>query len=314
MYRFVSSFNPVELKKAYLKEYDVGLLQKKLDKLMKDYPAIKAVLPHDLSAKRLLVGSFKYLTKVYRTYTSYLNGIAPKDANAIRAAFVQGGFNYNSHKSDIAKFLMDSGNGFEIHNCVYCDLEDVTFFFKANGAKVRRFETEHVLDKGECPLVALSLYNFVPSCNTCNGPNIKGTKTIGDTEAEIAQLSPSADGYDFSNQVRFQVTMIDPNATDLNAVDHPDDYEIAFIVGNPLYQKSIDLFDLKPRYNQGKVKLELLKWRDRRRGNPDNIVRQFADLKKVPFHDMFEEMFELDFRRINHYPMEKARRDVMLMY
>ena len=174
MFRFVSSKNPVKLKKAYLAQYNVNLLQKKLDKLMTDYPNIKAALSDDITVKKLLVGNFKYLAKVYSAYTSYLNGKTPEESLLIRSAFVKGGFNYDSHKSKIAKFLMNMNNGFDIHNCVYCDLEDVRTFTKADGSDVRKFETEHVLDKGVCPLVALSLYNFVPSCGTCNGPGIKG--------------------------------------------------------------------------------------------------------------------------------------------
>lgn len=51
----------------------------------------------------------------------------------------------------------------------------------------------------------------------------------------------------------------------------------------------------------------------RLRSNPNNIVQQFADIKKVTFDEMFEEMFELNLRRREHYPMEKARREVMML-
>ena len=210
MYRFVSSRNSVELKKAYLKEYDIPQLQKKLDSLMAKYPEIKAALPDDISAKKLLVGNFKYLTRVYCAFTGYLNGKTKDEQNSIKAAFINGGFKYDSHKKKISNFLVDVANEFEIYNCVYCDMEDVTTFTKANGNKVRKFETEHVLDKGKCPLVGMSLYNFVPSCRTCNGLAVKGTKTIGDTEAEIVRLSPTADGYDFTNKVKFAVKMLTP--------------------------------------------------------------------------------------------------------
>lgn len=311
MYRFVSSQNPVRLKKAYLKEYNIKLLQNKLDKLMNAYPAIKAVLPDKISAKKLLVGNFKYLARVYCAFTGYLNGKTTAEKDSIKNAFKKGGFNYDSHKSKIAIFLTDLTNGFEIHNCVYCDLEDVTSFTKANGSLVRKFETEHVLDKGECPLVALSLYNLVPSCGTCNGPAIKGTRTIGDTEAEIAKLSPSAEGYDFENKVSFEVKIVSPYIEDLNAINHAGDYEIAFNVREALYQKSIDLFELKQRYNNDKEKEALLTWREKRKNNPDNIVQQFADIRHVTFEEIFEEFFELKKRK--HYPMEKARRDVMLI-
>ncbi|MBQ2883177.1 MAG: hypothetical protein IJE43_05300 [Alphaproteobacteria bacterium] len=313
MYRFVSSRNSVELKKAYLKEYDIPQLQRKLDSLMAKYPEIKAALPDDISAKKLLVGNFKYLTRVYCAFTGYLNGKTKDEQNSIKAAFINGGFKYDSHKKKISNFLVDVANGFEIYNCVYCDMEDVTTFIKANGNKVRKFETEHVLDKGKCPLVGMSLYNFVPSCRTCNGPAVKGTKTIGDTEAEIVRLSPTADGYDFTNKVKFAVKMLTPGVEDLKATSHVDDYEIDFNVSEALYQKSIDLFELKSRYNHGKEKLELLEWREIRRNNPDSRIQQLADLYMVSFGEMFEDMFKLDLRKRKHYPMEKARRDVMLI-
>lgn len=313
MYRFVSSRNSVELKKAYLKEYDIPKLQIKLDRLMAKYPEIKAVLPDDISAKKLLVGNFKYLTRVYCAFTGYLNGKTNKEQKSIKTAFRNGGFKYNTYKKKISNFLVDVANGFEIYNCVYCDIEDVTTFTKANGNKVRKFETEHVLDKGRCPLVGMSLYNFVASCRMCNGPAIKGTKTIGDTESEIARLSPTAEGYDFTNKVKFEVKMLTPGVEDLKATSCLDDYEIDFNVSEALYQKSIDLFELKSRYNHHIEKLELLKWRDLRRKNPDNMVQQLADLKMISFGEMFEELFELNLRRREHYPMEKARREVMLI-
>ena len=296
-----------------MEEYNIKLLQDKLDKLMKAYPEIRAVLPDKISAKKLLVGNFKYLTRVYCAFTDYLNRKTTAEKDSIKNAFKKGGFNYDSHKSKIADFLTDLANGFEIHNCVYCDLEDVTSFTKANGKKVRKFDTEHILDKGECPLVALSLYNFVPSCKICNSADIKGTKTIGDTEAEIAKLSPSAEDYDFENKVKFVVNLITPSITDLKATSHADDYEITFNVREILYQKSIDLFELKSRYNHGEVKLKLLKWREKRRNNPDNKILEYARWRMVSFEEAFEEFFELNLRRREHFIMEKARRDVMLI-
>lgn len=313
MYRFVSSQRPVVLKKAYLKEYNVKELQRKLNILMMNYPEIKEVLPKNISAIKLLVGNFKYLTRVYCAFTDYLNKKETEEKNAIKKTFKDKGFNYDNHKSKIAKFLKNNTNGFEIHNCVYCDLEDITTFTKTDGTEIRKFEIEHVLDKGECPLVGMSLYNFVPSCGTCNGTAIKGTKTIGDTEVEMARLSPSAEGYDFENKVKFEVKILIPDIDDLKAISHTDDYEIDFNVREALYQKIIDLFELKSRYNHGTVKVELLKWRDKRRENPDNKIQENARLLERSFKDTFEELFELDLRRREHYTMEKARRDVMLI-
>ncbi len=311
MFRFVSSKNPAELEKTYLAKYNVGMLQNKLEILMVKYPDIKSILPDDITAEKLLIGNFKYLVKVYLAFTHYLNGKTKEEKTAICTKFVEGGFNYKSHSEKIATFLTDKNNGFDIYNCVYCDLVNVRVFIKSNGNPVRRFETEHVLDKGICPLVALSLYNFVPSCTTCNSAAIKGTKTIGDTEDEIVKLSPTVDGYDFNGKVKFEVKIVTPGAENFNAMSHVDDFEIDFNIKENIYQKTIDLFELKQRYNNEFEKKELLKWRDKRYNYPDNIIQQLADLRKVEFKVVFEEMFELDSRR--NSPMEKARREIMML-
>ena len=74
----------------------------------------------------------------------------------------------------------------------------------------------------------------------------------------MARLSPSAEGYDFENKVKFEVKILIPDIDDLKAISHTDDYEIDFNVREALYQKIIDLFELKSRYNHGTVKVELL--------------------------------------------------------
>lgn len=312
MFRFVSSRKSVDLRKAYLATYNVNLLQNKLDQLMKKYPEIRTALPVNMTAKKLLIGNFKYLTNVYCAFTSYLIGKTKEEKSKILSDCLIFGFKYDSHKRKIADFLSDTSNGFTIHNCTYCDLEDVTTFTKADGNQVRKFETEHVLDKGECPLVALSLYNFVPSCVTCNG-TLKGTKTIGDSEAEIAKLSPSSEGYDFDGKVNFEVRIVTPGAADLRPTNHKEDFEIAFNVKEHIYQKTIDLFELKSRYNNSYVKTELLKWWEKRRMYPKSKIQQFAADYGVTYEDMFEEIFELNLRKREHYPFEKARREVMGM-
>ena len=88
-----------------MEKYDIDLLQRKLDRLMNVYPEIDAVLPDDISAKKLLTGNFKYLAKVYCAFTGYLEGKTVAEKRTIVSAFVSGGFNYNSHKGKIGKWV-----------------------------------------------------------------------------------------------------------------------------------------------------------------------------------------------------------------
>ena len=112
-------------------------------------------------------------------------------------------------------------------------------------------------------LIACMLLRIGVYFHSMNVPFVQA-KTIGDTEGEIAKLSPSAEGYDFDGKVKFEVKVVTPGATDLNTTTHADDYEIDFNIIENIYQKSIDLFELKQRYNNKREKMELLKWRDKR--------------------------------------------------
>lgn len=311
MYRFSSSLPIATLKSRYLNKYNLSLLQRKFDVVKNRYPNLFAVLPADISARKLLVGNFDYLAKIYFAYKAYVANIPEADANAI-STDLNGVFKYSSHSTKIRDFLIDPNNGFEIFNCIYCDLVSVRVQTMPDGTTKRKFETEHVLDKGECPLVALSLYNFVPSCKTCNGADYKGTNPVGNTENEVVKLSPTSFGYDFAGQTKFVVNPRNPNFDDLDSQNHPDDYEIDIVYKDNIYKTSSDLFGLIARYNERIVLVDMLKFRDQARSNPLNIVKQFAEIKGCTIEEMYNELFELDLRRREHYPMEKARRDIML--
>lgn len=311
MYRFSSSLPIATLKSRYLNKYNLRLLQQKFDRVKNRYPDLFAVLPADISARKLLVGNFDYLAKIYFAYKAYVAAISEADANAI-STDLKDVFKYSSHSTKIRNFLIDPNNGFEIFNCVYCDLVSVRVQTMPDGTTKRKFDTEHVLDKGECPLVALSLYNFVPSCKTCNSPDYKGTNPVGSTENEVVKLSPTSFGYDFAEQTKFVVNPRNPSFDDLDSQNHPDDYEIDIVYKDNIYKISSDLFGLIARYNERIVLVDMLKFRDKARSNPLNIVKQFAEIKGCTIEEMYNELFELDLRRREHYPMEKARRDIML--
>lgn len=38
----------------------------------------------------------------------------------------------------------------------------------------RKFQFNHFYDKGTYPYLALSFYNLIPSCSTCNSSKVKG--------------------------------------------------------------------------------------------------------------------------------------------
>ncbi len=90
-------------------------------------------------------------------------------------------FNYSTF---IAK--KESANGYDgydlagklgVRTCLYCNRMYTLTVKKGNTAedKITRPQFDHFLDKGENPLLALSIYNLIPSCNICNS-TLKGSK------------------------------------------------------------------------------------------------------------------------------------------
>ena len=54
-----------------------------------------------------------------------------------------------------------------INVCPYCNRQR-TFVVKSGNNKITRPELDHFLPKSEHPILALSFYNLIPSCNVCN--------------------------------------------------------------------------------------------------------------------------------------------------
>lgn len=306
MYRFISSRDITELHTAYKKLFKQDL-NKKWDKCVQECPDLAGAIKPNMTAKKLLVADFCQLVDVYFHYLNYINSLSDTQRTAVNSA-AKKVFTYKSFSEKIANFLLDPENKFEIHNCVYCDTEKVSPFNK-NGKKVRRFETEHVLDKGKCPLVALSLHNFVPSCGICNGNNLKGTSTIGTTMDEIKRLSPTTPSYNFWHKVLFVVNPIQ-DVANIKREDNPDNYEIAFSYKDRIYERTVDLFGLKERYNNDYLTDALRLLDDKDRLTPKALA-DAAKIFNMTSKEYFETQFKISVYRTEHKPFRKIREDLL---
>lgn len=57
----------------------------------------------------------------------------------------------------------------DIHTCTYCNREYIFVLKNAKGGKGMIPQFDHWFPKNRFPLFALSFYNLIPSCATCNG-------------------------------------------------------------------------------------------------------------------------------------------------
>ncbi len=90
-----------------------------------------------------------------------------------------------------------------VNTCPYCNAQ-FTFTIKTKRGKSRP-QFDHFLSKGEYPYLALSFYNLVPSCPTCNSTGIKGTKPF----SIKTHLHPFIDNIEGLYQFRTKIDAVD---------------------------------------------------------------------------------------------------------
>ena len=177
---------------------------------------------------------------------------------------------------DIAAFFIDKNNGFEIHSCHYCDMAYVNPFTLQTSRK-SQFDLDHVLDKKRCPIIALSLFNFVPSCQICNGSRVKGQKQLYSEARLRKKLSPTNADYDFEGKVTIEVINKKGNSSTIGFEKRMDDYEIRFnSYLDPDYQEEVKAFYLQERYEYHKC--EALRLLDLKERYTDSRIMELARL------------------------------------
>lgn len=297
------------LKKAYVKLFKIGMLQNGLDCAVGFYPDLNRIVSRFTDVKQMLVADFDVLTDLYFDYQGLRSSM---DATAFNDmdVFLSSVFNYKTRQSRIAKFFMEDKNGFEIHTCHYCDMAYINVFAKdEDGELMNHFDLDHVLDKAKCPLVALSLFNFVPSCQVCN-EKLKHSTLIGSetNPAEVKKLSPTSKNYDFKNNVLIGVDPFPAAGDDYMA--NPDKYTIKFTpIGDKAYMKVEELFHLRERY--GYHKMEALRLLQLKHDYEDSHIRDIADLLGRTFEDVKEDIFGEDFTKKNHRCFSKLKSDIL---
>ncbi len=304
MYRFESSVAKKVLDKRYKAIYAHARIQEKWSAELAGCPELASTLPAGVMPEDLLTMKYEKLVEVYLLYRQVFNNL-----NDVRRAVLNTAagtvFTYGSYRGHIKRFLMNPANGFEIYNCVYCDLTDARGF--GNGH--RQFDTEHILDKGECPLVGLSLYNFCPACGTCN-TDLKGTQPIGTTEREMKKLGPTSKQYDFKHKVRFVINQ-KPEGVGRIKYDHPEWYEIDFEYKDDDYRIVTGLFDLKNRYNLDNHKLRAMEWLEKSMKYRGIATRFIVFMHIKTEEQVREDIFHLEAYRKAHSDKLKLLEDII---
>ena len=201
----------------------------------------------------------------------------------------------------------------KVSTCYYCN-KDLILNFNA-PKKTSTFQLDHFYDKGKYPYLALSFYNLIPSCTTCNSSKVKGTKDCFKYDAKIGKFDnetckiPNHKDFDFDEKVKFKL-FLHKNCKDLN-IKSKDDIDI------PLkerysneYDKYIEVFKLNERYEAHKdIVFDMIKNAEL---YPESRLKELQDLTGIPYQQIKQDIFSLidEDADLSKEPFSKLKRDM----
>ena len=207
-------------------------------------------------------------------------------------------FNYETKfQKHISKFFEKY---VEVHTCYFCNIEFINTFMTKDEKVKNGFTLDHYIDKSKYPYLALSLYNLIPSCCTCN-TKVKGIHPI-------ETLSPSSEYFDFKNKVKFKTFIQNSNLQ----IDSEEDFDLLLKEDfTDIYQKYIDVLELNGRYEYHKYKvIEMI---NKRKAYPDSRIEELAALTQKTHEEVKQDLFGAylyDADDLHKRPLSKLTRDI----
>jgi len=214
----------------------------------------------------LLCGSFEELQVIKERLGNMSNR---EDIKAL--------FNYElKFQKPISKFFEEQ---VEVHVCYFCNIEYINKFTTHDERVKNGFTLDHFMSKADYPYLALSLYNLVPSCYTCNSPKVKGKN-------EVNTLSPTSSSFDFHEKVKFKTFMQNEHLQ----IEKDKDFALLLKEDfSDVYEQYIEVFELDGRYAYHKQKvIEMI---NKRKEYPNSRIKELANLTQKTEEEVKQDLF-----------------------
>lgn len=130
------------------------------------------------------------------------------------------------------------------------------------------FDLDHLLPKSICPILGLSLFNFVPSCQVCNEKLKKAQELANDKDGWL-KISPTyinnSNHVSFDNDVTIKIVPENNCSTFFELKKNNGNYRLEFESNkDQTYERYISIFHLNERYNYHKnLALHILDLKER---------------------------------------------------
>jgi uncharacterized protein (TIGR02646 family) len=166
-----------------------------------------------------------YVSQQNNTHSSFIN-LTHDDNIILKNIFVSHGYEKGLKKWDFI-------NRIKVGTCPYCNRN---YIYTTSRNKKIKPEIDHFYPKSKYPQLALSYYNLVPSCKSCNGFGAKEEKDPF-TEDLINPYLLQTDDFVFTHKIK--------NIAIINTLVGKSDVEIHF---KSALQGHLNVFNLKDLY------------------------------------------------------------------
>lgn len=204
----------------------------------------------------------------------------------------------NKFQSPISKFFEKN---FQTRTCYFCNIHFVNKYKIDEENYQNEFTLDHYYNKATFPYLALSLYNLIPSCYTCNSKLKKNE--------EFNNLAPSSQKYDFHQKVKFKL-FLDDSCKNLQ-VKSKNDIDISLKENyTNEYDKYIEIFKLNERYKAHKdIVFEMIQKAEL---YPESRLKELQDLTGIPFQQIKKDLFNLidENEDLSKKPFSKLIKDI----
>jgi len=301
----------VNLANDYIKEFaDLNEIDRRWSQYKNRH---QVLMVFNYSAAEIMKATFAELVAISQQFRSLPNrtDAEKRELKTIKDYLRKKVFNYDCrakgckpHQGVISQFFQKKMDELNVHTCFYCDMAYINPYVDAGNTK-SQFDLDHAIAKGDCPITALSLHNFVPSCPVCN-QRLKRKNPLAASDADLMSVAPCSEQFDADKNVYFKV--MQTKACTGGFVKHRENYAMK-VIARGKYDAYAKLFHLEERYEYHKG--EALRLLDLKRKYPASNLKKIANILHRTKDEVYEDIFGLGFSKDNHRCFDKMKRDIM---
>lgn len=263
--------------------------------------------------KEIILSDYKKLNILIPAIEKEISKLTEKKKKNLKDK-IKNLFNYSDkfQKTTLTPYFT---NNFNFKTCFYCNKDFIANFERDKKELVSTFQLDHFYDKGTYPYLALSFYNLIPSCPTCNSSRVKGSKNTFKHDTKIGEfnnetcLAPNNNNFNFENKVKFKL-YLDKSCKNLR-IKNKENIDIPLKENySNQYDKYIEIFKLNERYKLHKdivydmiTKAELY---------PETRLKELESLTGIPFQQIKKDIFNLidEDSDLSKQPFSKLIKDI----